>query len=80
MANIKEYTDQIASAVYGEEVRGSIINALNKVNDDNNAYNALKEEITQMQPRLFDPVEKSVSGSTYLLPAAGVAALEIKLN
>lgn len=29
MANIKPYTDKIASAVYGEEVRSSIINALN---------------------------------------------------
>lgn len=29
MANIKPYTDEIANAVYGEEVRSSIINALN---------------------------------------------------
>ena len=38
------------------------------------------EEITRMTPRLFDPVEKAVKGSRYVLPAAGVAALEIKLN
>jgi hypothetical protein len=57
MADIKEYTDQIASAVYGEEVRGSIIGALNKVNDDNESYSALKEEVTQMH----DAVEADYS-------------------
>lgn len=45
MANIKEYTDAIKNAVYGEQVRGSIINALNKVNDDNNSYAAIKTSI-----------------------------------
>lgn len=32
MANIKEYTDAIKNAVYGEQVRDSIIEALNKIN------------------------------------------------
>lgn len=45
MANIKPYTDKIANAVYGEEVRSSIINALNKVNDDNNSYQDIKNQI-----------------------------------
>lgn len=45
MANIKPYTDEIADAVYGEEVRSSIINALNKVNDDNNSYQDIKNQI-----------------------------------
>ena len=45
MANIKPYTDEIANAVYGEEVRNSIINALNKVNDDNNSYQDIKNQI-----------------------------------
>lgn len=45
MANIKPYTDEIANAVYGEEVRSSIINALNKVNDDNNSYQNIKNQI-----------------------------------
>ena len=36
MANIQPYIDQILNAVYGEEVRSSIANALEKVNDDNN--------------------------------------------
>ena len=45
MANIKPYTDEIANAVYGEEVRSSIINALNKVNDDNNSYQDIKNQM-----------------------------------
>lgn len=34
MADIKSYTNQIQSAVYGEEVRGSIVNAINAMNDE----------------------------------------------
>ena len=45
MADIKQYTDQIKNAVYGEEVRDSIINALNKVNDDNESYQDIKNDI-----------------------------------
>lgn len=45
MANIKPYTDEIQNAIYGEEVRSSIINALNKVNDDNNSYQDIKNQI-----------------------------------
>ena len=37
------------------------------------------DEITQMVPRLFDPVEKTIDGMCYVLPAAGVAAVEIRL-
>jgi len=38
------------------------------------------EEITQMTPNLFNPIERKLEGKTYLLPAAGVAALEIRLG
>lgn len=57
MAAIKQYTDQIAQAVYGEEVRSSIINALNKVNDDNNSYQDIKNEIVQAK----DDVDEQVA-------------------
>lgn len=57
MADIKQYTDQIAQAVYGEEVRSSIINALNKVNDDNNSYQDIKNEIVQVK----DDVDEQVA-------------------
>ena len=46
MADIKHYTDQIKNAVYGEEVRDSIVGALEKVNDDNNSYQDIKDQIT----------------------------------
>lgn len=45
MASIESYTDQIQNAVYGEEVRSSIINALNKVNEDNEAYQELNGSV-----------------------------------
>lgn len=57
MADIKQYTEQIAQAVYGEEVRSSIINALNKVNDDNNSYQDIKNEIVQAK----DDVDEQVA-------------------
>ena len=56
MANIKPYTDQIAKAVYGEEVRSSIINALNKVNDDNDSYQNIKNEIVQAKNNVDNQV------------------------
>lgn len=56
MADIKQYTDQIANAVYGEEVRGSIINALNKVNDDNNSYAQLKTDVIAARDHVDDQV------------------------
>lgn len=34
MADIREYTNQISTARYGEEVRGSIVNAILAINDD----------------------------------------------
>ncbi|MDO5361983.1 MAG: hypothetical protein Q4F03_04955, partial [Eubacteriales bacterium] len=45
MADITQFLDEIRKALYGEEVRSSIINALKKVNDDNNSYQALKSEV-----------------------------------
>ena len=55
MANIKEYIDAIKNAVYGEQVRGSIINALNKINDDTN--NTVKFSTTQE----LDDTQKSTA-------------------
>lgn len=56
MANIKPYTDEIANAVYGEEVRSSIINALNKVNDDNNSYQDIKNQIVASKDDINEAV------------------------
>nr|DAH04306.1 MAG TPA: tail collar fiber protein [Caudoviricetes sp.] len=76
MADIKKYTDQIAQAVYGEEVRSSIINALNKVNDDNNSYQDIKDQIVEAKGEVdkqvanFDAKVKSAQDATSALNTA----------
>ena len=57
MANIDPYIKQIQGAVYGEEVRSSIINALQKVNDDNESYQQLKQDVIAAK----DNVDNQVS-------------------
>lgn len=57
MANIDPYIKQIQDAVYGEEVRSSIINALMKVNDDNESYQQLKQDVVAAK----DDVDRQVS-------------------
>lgn len=56
MANIDEYIRQIEQAEYGEEVRSSIVNALKKVNDDNNSYADIKKEIIAAKDVVDDQV------------------------
>lgn len=56
MANIDEYIRQIEQAEYGEEVRSSIVNALKKVNDDNNSYGNIKKEILNAKDAIDDQV------------------------
>ena len=73
MADIKRYTDQIAAAVYGEEVRGSIINALNKVNDDNNSYQDIKNEVVAARAK----VEEAQNTLTTLNSANSTASTNI---
>lgn len=58
MADIKPYTDQIKNAVYGEEVRDSIVSALEKVNDDNESYQNIKDEITADKTHIDAQVEE----------------------
>ena len=72
MADIKLYIDNILNAVYGEEVRSSIVNAINKINTDNESYIAMKEEvlnnkdIVQNFMAIFD---SKVDGATVLKDA-----------
>lgn len=61
MADVKTYTDQIANAVYGEEVRSSIINALNKVNDDNNSYQDIKNQVIAAQNQVIAAQNKVIA-------------------
>lgn len=58
MANIDPYIEQIQNAVYGEEVRSSIINSLKKVNDDNESYAALKKDVIAAKDTVVEQVSK----------------------
>lgn len=74
MANIQPYVDQILNAVYGEEVRSSIVNALEKVNDDNNSYADLKKEVIAAK----DAVDKDVDAVQQKLNAASTALTNLQ--
>ena len=74
MANIQHYIDQILNAVYGEEVRSSIVNALEKVNDDNNSYSDLKKEVIAAK----DAVDKDVDAVQQKLNAASTALTNLQ--
>ena len=74
MANIQPYIDQILNAVYGEEVRSSIVNALEKVNDDNNSYADLKKEVIATK----DAVDKDVDAVQQKLNAASTALTNLQ--
>lgn len=74
MANIQPYIDQILNAVYGEEVRSSIVNALEKVNDDNNSYADLKKEVIAVK----DAVDKDVDAVQQKLNAASTALTNLQ--
>lgn len=74
MANIQPYIDQILNAVYGEEVRSSIVNALEKVNDDNNSYADLKKEVIAAK----DAVDKDVDAVKQKLNAASTALTNLQ--
>lgn len=74
MANIQPYIDQILNAVYGEEVRASIVNALEKVNDDNNSYADLKKEVIAAK----DAVDKDVDAVQQKLNAASTALTNLQ--
>ena len=66
MADIHEYTDAIAEARYGKEVRGSIINALEAVNDDNNQYIGIKDEIEDIYSQLTNCPEITLLASGWV--------------
>ena len=74
MANIQPYIDQILNAIYGEEVRSSIVNALEKVNDDNNSYADLKKEVIAAK----DAVDKDVDAVQQKLNAASTALTNLQ--
>lgn len=59
MADVKKYTDQIAKAQKGRDVRDSIVNAINEVSDENNEYNQVKADILSAQSDIAEKVIKN---------------------
>lgn len=59
MANVKKYTDQIAKAQKGRDVRDAIVNAINAVSDENNEYNQVKADILEAQTDITEKVVKN---------------------
>lgn len=59
MANVKKYTDQIAKAQKGRDVRDAIVNAINAVSDENNEYNQVKADILSAQSDIAEKVAKN---------------------
>lgn len=59
MANVKKYTDQIAKAQKGRDVRDSIVKAINEVSDENNEYNQVKADILSAQSDIAEKVTKN---------------------
>lgn len=59
MANVKKYTDQIAKAQKGRDVRDAIVNAINVVSDENNEYNQVKTDILEAQTDITEKVAKN---------------------
>ena len=76
MANIKPYLDHIADAEYGEDVRASLINALIKVNNDNDSYNDLKKDVIAAK----DAVDKTVDEFDGKVEAASEISKELEKN
>ena len=59
MANVKKYTEQIASAKKGKDVRAAIVSAINEVSDENNTYNQTKADIQAAQKSINADVTKN---------------------
>lgn len=74
MANISTYISQIQNAVYGEEVRSSIINALEAVNNDNESYQDLKDEVVAAK----DAVDEQVDSFDAKVKAAEQAITDLE--
>lgn len=59
MADVRNYTEQIASAKKGKDVRSAIVNAINEVSDENNTYNQTKADIQAAQKSINADVTKN---------------------
>lgn len=59
MADVRKYTEQIAGAKKGKDVRSAIVNAINEVSDENNTYNQTKADILAAQKSINADVTKN---------------------
>lgn len=59
MANVRKYTEQIAGAKKGKDVRAAIVSAINEVSDENNTYNQTKADIQAAQKLINADVTKN---------------------
>ena len=59
MADVRKYTEQIASAKKGKDVRAAIVSAINEVSDENNTYNQTKADIQAAQKSINADVIKN---------------------
>lgn len=59
MADVRKYTEQIASAKKGKDVRAAIVSAINEVSDENNTYNQTKADIQAEQKSINADVTKN---------------------
>ena len=59
MADVRKYTEQIASAKKGKDVRAAIVSAINEVSDENNTYNQTKADILAAQKSINADVTKN---------------------
>lgn len=59
MADVRKYTEQIAGAKKGKDVRSAIVNAINEVSDENNTYNQTKDDILAAQKSINADVTKN---------------------
>ena len=82
MADIQTYINNILNAVYGEEVRASLVNALAKINADNEKYLAIKQEVVKAKDTVVDQIvafdekhDKALQTIADLLKVASDAAV-----
>ena len=68
LADVRKYTEQIAKAQKGRDVRKAIVDAINTVSDENNLYNDNNEEISEIAKEVRE-VKESVENATELAEA-----------
>lgn len=57
MADISQEIEQLRNAVYGEEVRGAFISCMQKIHEENESYNSIKESVNQSVTTMQEQVE-----------------------